>query len=598
MQKTVLSTIGAMLISHQVCAEPLALDPVEIAVGPEPQAASAAPRWDALNSEIVVKRDSTGVKSLSHEGLTGHHVDVDIAYKRVRIPTNPWFDGMTDLRLFSPAIFGAIDIENRTSSFAHAQMQMAHSDHGTYGQVGLDSQHNYTFDIGHDAPDLLFRAWGARQMNRFAYQNGTRKADFEERENKAGAAAGFSKSWDHWGMDVLVTGGYREAAGGGVVEYPSASRDAMNRALNLLSGAAVYHAGVSMGDWIYQPALSISHTLNYQHYSNPAPLVGRATDQTSADNRVFVRFDNDWFGRYPFGLSFEYMHQSFDDLSENKSLNDASEDCIRAAARTDVPLYLGVHEIDLSADAGVDVSIDNDWEPTAGLSIGYTYPEIFSVKASVRYMMRRPGYAEKYYISEGVRGDRSLKPEEGVHSDAVFGLDLSEIAGLQTLKIEGKAFVYYYMRSIHWTPVTSYLTVAKNLSDVTGAGGTIKLTAGIRIEELDVVWRGGYTYTKAETDGYDIPFVFRHRFDTSLSVSFKPLSVGLRYQLYRHAYDGFSKTARMADRHLLDLSIGYRYRALMVELYFQNMLDDRTMYDSRQRPLPGFVSGGWVKFQL
>ena len=435
-------------------------------------------------------------------------------------------------------------------------------------------------------------------MNRFAYQNGTRKADFEERENKAGAAAGFSKSWDHWGMDVLVTGGYREAAGGGVVEYPSASRDAMNRVLNLLSGAAVYHAGISMGDWIYQPALSISHTLNYQHYSTPAPLVGRATDQTSADNRVFVRFDNDWFGRYPFGLSFEYMHQSFDDLSENKSLNDASEDCIRAAARTDVPLYLGVHEIDLSADAGVDVSIDNDWEPTAGLSIGYTYPEIFSVKASVRYMMRRPGYAEKYYISEGVRGDRSLKPEEGVHSDAVFGLDLSEIAGLQTLKIEGKAFVYYYMRSIHWTPVTSYLTVAKNLSDVTGAGGTIKLTAGIRIEELDVVWRGGYTYTKAETDGYDIPFVFRHRFDTSLSVSFKPLSVGLRYQLYRHAYDGFSKTARMADRHLLDLSIGYRYRALMVELYFQNMLDDRTMYDSRQRPLPGFVSGGWVKFQL
>ena len=73
MQKTVLSTIGAMLIPHQVCAEPLALDPVEIAVGPEPQAASAAPRWDALNSEIVVKRDSTGVKSISHEGLTGHH---------------------------------------------------------------------------------------------------------------------------------------------------------------------------------------------------------------------------------------------------------------------------------------------------------------------------------------------------------------------------------------------------------------------------------------------------------------------------------------------------------------------------------------------
>ena len=544
--------------------------------------------WEDLSPDSEFKYDSTGVQSLSYQGLSGPHLSMSAGWHHTDIPMNSWFDGSIDLRLISPFIFHAIQFEQPASSFKRAVLRIDSSRDGYESLIDYNSLDNFFMNAGMTKNSGLFRVWGSNNHNLFTYQNGTRTGEFNELENKMGMVAGFSKTWNHLGADILTITGYREAEGGGVIEYPLSSQDALSRSIIQLSGVSFYHQGISSGPWIYQPTLRINNRLNYLDYSNPRPLIGQPIDQQHLDDCVNVQFINAWHGAYPFNLSFDYTYQLFQDLSANSKLQDASENTFRIASNAYFPFFVQSHFMTVSADAGIFLS-ENHILPVAGLQFDYQYASLFKAAASIHYISRLPDYSEKYYVSENVRGDPNLKPEQGYHAEISLNLDLSSI--MDSLDIDIHGFFYDYDDAIHWIPVTSYMTTAQNLSDVIGYGGSVHIKTGHHFNHWRFVLTTGYYYTHLTTDHYDIPYHFRHRLVTDFSIAYEPLSINLKYQFYKNARYNFSEQSRMSDRNLLDLSIQYTYRWVAFELYIQNLLDDRTMFDIRQRPLPGMVSG-------
>ena len=586
--KVFIILLFCIYLSFECQAQPLVLEPVIVEQEFPSFIHHHYPQWTDLSPDSEFKYDSTGVQSISYQGLSGPHLSMSAGWHHVNIPLNAWFDGSTDLRLISPGTFQSILWNSPTLSFKDAVLQMDSSRHKYDASIEYNSLDNFILNAGMNKESGLFRIWGSNGHNHFTYQNGTRTGEFNELDNKLGMVAGGSQSWNHFGMDVLTMTGFREAEGGGVVEYPLASQDALSRSIVQLSGFSLYHQGISVGEWNYQPILRINNRLNYLDYSNPRPLIGHPIDQQQIDDSVNVQFINSWQGSYPFKLSFDYTYQFFQDLSANPKLQNASENTFRISSDVVFPILIQSHFMTFSADGGILLS-DNSILPVAGLQFDYQYSSLFKGNASIHYISRLPDYSEKYYVSENVRGDPNLKPEQGYHTEISLSLDLSSI--MDILDIGLNVFLYSYHDAIHWIPVTSYMTVAQNLSHVTGYGGSVHLKTGHHIDHWRFLLTACYYYTHLTTDNYDIPYHFRHRLVTDLRMLYEPLSIHLKYQYYHHAKYYFAEQSKLSDRHLLDLSMAYTYQSISFELYFQNLLDDRRMFDIRQRPLPGMVSG-------
>ena len=578
-------------------AEPMVLDTVEVAVTPDTQNVYLIRNWDDLEREIAVKRDGTGIKGIEYQGLSGQHLGTAIAYHHVFIPTQRWFDGLSELRMYPASAFDGLGLQDGDHGFTQAVLETGRSQNGTFAQFDVNSLQNYRISAGHDADDLHFRVWGGGDHNRFDYQYQWRRAAFEEPVNQVGAMVAASHVWGNVGADGLIVSGYREAAGGGVSEYPAASRDALDRSFDTLVGVSLYHSGISSGRWLYQPSVSVSNRMNLHHYSNPSPLVGKSVDQTYLDNSLSVNFDNIWSDNLQIGFYIHYNRNDFKDISSDELLKPASLDSALVRSDVLIPFTHDEHIFALLLDAGADISSEAIL-PIARCRFSYQYLDVFSSSVSAKYLSRRPNYSEMYYRSEGIHGNEELNPEQGVHGELNLQIGLSEYTASIVQNISATGYIYHYSSSIHWVPVTSYLTVAKNLSDVSGKGISIDARFGYDIAGLKFTLLSGYRYTHVSTEGYDLPFVFRHRFDTSLSIEYHQFSIVGKYKYEHGAHYAFSHHASIKDRHIIDLSASYRMRHLLFELYIHNLRDDRTMFDSRQRPLPGIESGVSVRYDV
>ena len=515
-------------------------------------------------------------------------------WNQLEIPVNTWFDGTFDLRLFTSDIFGKIDLKSQSSTFKTAILPVNSDFSGFYAQTGFNSLKNYLLNAGYKTNHSVFHLWGGYYQNKFKYLYETRKSEFNEDESKLGLLTAYTVHLNSIFIDILSITSAREAQGGGVVEYPSASRNALSRTVSQITGISLYPRGSEAGSWIWQPVINIRNRLNYQDYSNPSPLVGRSIDHQYLDDSIAVQVKNAWTGSYPFDLSFDYRYLIFKDISQIPLLNHASEHLFKLSADSEIPIIWQSHFIDISINAGIELSEDHIL-PVAGLEIGYQYADWIQSTATVKYLSRRPDYSEKYYISENIKGNPNLTPEQGIYSDIHFSISAPAI--LDTLNMGLSGFLYHYHDAIHWIPVTSYLTAARNLSDVTGYGGTIGFEAGHHWKQFKIDLKSDYTYTHLTTDSYDIPYQFRHRLTTDLMLEYGPLRIDFDYQYYHNGKYGFTDVSVLPDRHLLDISVNYRFRSLTLEFYIENLLNDQSMSDARQRPLPGTVAGFWLPYQ-
>lgn len=199
---------------------------------------------------------------------------------------------------------------------------------------------------------------------------------------------------------------------------------------------------------------------------------------------------------------------------------------------------------------------------------------------------RRPDFDELFLDTEGVRGNRELRPEEAWSLD--FGL---LFAPAPTWEILAGVYAAFFDSMILFLPVSAYLFEAQNLEDAVTRGVELAVKGDLGGHRVMM----SYTHTDAffaALPGVQLPQQPRHRgFVEGQSIPL-PVAGQPSFRAALHArsalnHDRFGNL-KNAGFARVDLGVNFKlHSSIGASLQVQNLFDHRRSEDSLQRPLPG-----------
>lgn len=211
------------------------------------------------------------------------------------------------------------------------------------------------------------------------------------------------------------------------------------------------------------------------------------------------------------------------------------------------------------------------------------------LRGNLGRLFRDPGFDERYFVGQGVRGDPGLRAEDG------WGADLGLQWAARRVSAELVGFAQRYDRLILFAPLGAYRVQAQDRFAARVDGLEARVATEGRWGSVGVSWTG----LRAHFDdalGAALPYRPAHRVDGQVAAWVGPARAFTRWTWRSRAYVDTFESRSVPAYGTVDLGVdGPLGQGFSAGAEIRNALDAQGQ-DTAQQPLPGrrlFLSLAW-----